>query len=89
MKNIISYIKANKKVQVLLSILVLGAIVVSLGYTYSLFTTHVEREGAFTLIVPELNYTIESSSLNDQKQMTVEAGGKQTFDITVANPSEI
>lgn len=82
-------IVSNKKVLVL-TILFLCAILFSIIHlSYALFSVHTEKKGAFTLIVPDLTYQIDSVSFDSSQQLSIDPGMEQTIEVTITNPNEI
>jgi len=90
LKKLIKQVKSLSKAKRLqiLSLVLLGTISITLGYSYALFKREIVG-GNVDLRVGALSYNIESSSLNDAYQATVEAGGETVIEITVTSLAPI
>jgi len=78
----------NKKVLAVLSVVLVAILVVVLSNSYALFQRQL-AVGNANLQVGELQYSMSSTSLNENNAITVEAGKSVTFDIMITSLNDI
>lgn len=88
MKEKMAQLFKNKKALAVLSIVFVAILVVVLSNSYALFQRQL-AVGNANLQVGELQYSMSSTSLNENNAITVEAGKSITFDITITSLNDI